>query len=471
MDPSRIPPSSETDDDIIELTDIVEKGSVPPAPGDSGDGDSSLDSLMADLLAGSDEASATEEEDFDLDALLKASGLDDEGELADTNAAAPAGGTGASSVGAPSAAPLDSADLGDVDALLRDLVAPEQPAPPSAEGQAAAPADFGTVLQSSVERENAGQHAPAGDTGTGSEVGVDDLDSLLASIMDPETEAAPAQASAAPAPAADLGDLDDLLGEPQPASPAAGPSPEIPKKASAPATTAQRAATPSAVKAPAAEPEGDLDLDALLGEAPAPAPAKAPAPAPASIPDTRAPMEEDDDPLSGLDELLAEPEKASPVADASAEVDLGDPLLVGEADMSAPDRHEVPDGRAGRANRVSANIAAVQKKMADLAAGNGGADASAFNALRECVDDLAAEVRDLAESYASGLAAAEARISTLEAELAAGGAPAAMSGDMAQLEQRLEVVETSVEKAAAEAAARIIREEIAALLAEMGPEV
>ena len=44
------------------------------------------------------------------------------------------------------------------------------------------------------------------------------------------------------------------------------------------------------------------------------------------------------------------------------------------------------------------------------------------------------------------------------------------SEDMARLEERVDAMEASGEKAAAEAAARVIREEIAALLAETGPE-
>lgn len=467
MDPSRNPPSSEVEDDIIDLTDIVEKGTVPPEPGDTGGGDNALESLMADLLTGSDEAPPTEEEDFDLDALLKASGLNDEGGTAETNTAAPSPAGAGSAVASPDSS-LDSSDMGDVDALLRDLVAPEQPASPTAEAPpAASHADFGELLQSSMDREAAPQQAaaPAGGAGAESEVDVEDLDSLLASIMDPETEAAPPQASPAPfaAPAPDLGDLeglDDLLGEPQPdavqaASPSAGPAPKSSGQASSPAPGAKR---PAAAKAPVAEPKAD-DLDALFGEAPA----SAHAPASAPVPDTSARAGEDEDPLSGLDELLAKSESTPSAAGAPEEVDLGDPLLVGEADLPAPDG----DARQHRASAVSANIAAMRQKMADAAAGG---DASAFDALRKCVDDLAAEVRDLAESYASGLAAAEARISALEAELAAGGPPTAMSEDMARLEQRLETLENSGEKAAAEAAARVIREEIAALLAEMGAE-
>ncbi|MCH5276852.1 MAG: hypothetical protein J1E80_03340 [Desulfovibrionaceae bacterium] len=485
MDPSRTSPSSEVEDDIIELTDIVEKGSIPSAPGGSGDEDTGLESLMADLLAESDDAPAREEEDFDLDALLKASGLDDDGSLNETGAAAPAA---PSSAGAPGAAALDSADMSDMDALLRDLVAPEQPNSPAAKAESAPDADFGALLQASVEHGDKSQQAPAG---AGSEVDADDLDSLLTSIMEPESADTPAQSSAAPASrqraavarpadtpaqssaapavdaAADLGDLDDLLGDPQPdaprpAAPPAAPAPEIPKQNSARAAAAKQPTPPPAVEAPAVKPAAgstdELDLDALLGEAPVKTPASA------SVPETPS-MEEDDDPLSGLDELLASADDGGP--GGPAEEDLGDPLLVGKAEAAVP----AQDGMAGRARTVSAHIAATQKNMADLAAGNGGADTASLSDLRDRVDELAAELRELAESYASGLAAAEARISALEAELASGGAPAAMSGDMAQLEQRLKAVETAGEKVAAEAAARVIREEIAALLTEMGPEL
>ena len=70
MDPSRTPPSSEADDDIIELTDIVEKGAVPAASGDAGAGDNPLESQMADLLAETGKGPVSGEDAFDLDSLL-----------------------------------------------------------------------------------------------------------------------------------------------------------------------------------------------------------------------------------------------------------------------------------------------------------------------------------------------------------------------------------------------------------------
>ena len=60
-------PAPSPDEDIIELTDIVEKGAVP-APQAQNDGKNELTEHMADLRAKPDEK--PEEDDLDLDALL-----------------------------------------------------------------------------------------------------------------------------------------------------------------------------------------------------------------------------------------------------------------------------------------------------------------------------------------------------------------------------------------------------------------
>ncbi len=527
MDPSRTTPSPE-DDDIIELTDIVEKGVVPVASGDAGDGDNPLESQMADLLAGTGKAPASDEDTFDLDSLLKASGLNDEGELAEpkTSTAPPVVAPDeAAARETPADEELDMPDMGEVDALLRDLVAPEQPeVSESAPDTASTPAaDFEAVLQTSVERERTVREAGENGAAAEPEVDVDDLDSLLDSIMNPGTmPAAPSEASGASnaEESADLADLDALLNaaqadDAQPALKTVAPAPDTP--AQSPVSTGE-AGLPEAssnAEAPAAGIGDDFDLDALLGAACAEmtdessAPAGAEAPLPDSGPHAGAEVEAGEDPLSGLDALFtaAGSEEADAGADLPLESDLGDPLLVGEADRSEQDLGSLV---LGSLDALSADIAAMQERINEVADGNGGPDSSAFDALRERVDDLTAEVRDLAERHANGLAAAEARISALEAELAAQGARTAMpldlppegsafrtglaaliresvarelqedehmppyaesmSEDMARLEKRVDAMEASGEKAAAEAAARVIREEIAALLAEMGPE-
>lgn len=295
----------------------------------------------------------------------------------------------------------------------------------------------------------------------------------------------------------------------------AAPAPEAPVLSPVSAVEAELPEISSDVEPPAVDMEDDFDLDALLGAARAEmtdesaAPAATEAPLPGSGSDAGTEAEAGEDPLSGLDDLFAatESEETATGADLPLASDLDDPLLVGEAERPEPDLSALV---LSSLDALAADIAAMQEKINEVADGNGGPDSSAFDAVRERVDDLTAEVRDLAERHADGLAAAEARISALEAELAAQGARTvtplelpsegsafrtelaalirevvvrelqegehvppyaeSMSEDMARLEERVDAMEASGEKAAAEAAARVIREEIAALLAETGPE-
>lgn len=574
MDLSHAPQSSEPDDDIIDLTDIVEKGAVPATPVEAGGGENPLEAQMADLLAGSGKVPVADEDEFDLDALLKASGLDEEG---DVSPQAPAEDVSPVAAGhaAPADEDMDMPDMGEVDALLRDLVAPEQPdASAPAEGVAstgaqsapeASPADFETVLQANMtavevtesEKSTAIEKitevteltasTPAAPTGE-DEVDVDDLDSLLDSIMNPDTaapaeplssppapaegEASPAtDASALPEEGADLADLDALLDAARESEGADDVAPAVVDSETPPSE-------------PAADDE--FDLDALLSEARTEMMEEPAAPSAPEAPS----VHENEAPVGELDALFETGEEATDEAgaDLPLETDLGDPLLVGEA---APRL----DGDFGAAvldslDALAADIAAMQEKINAASEAGNGPDMASFDALRERVEDVTAEIHDMAERHASGLAAAEARISDLEAELAASSAvgvrlddmaaevhrlaeghmgglasteariaaleaelaaqrarsvaplefPAAdspfraellvfirevmarewqegehmppyaenMSEDMVRLEDRVAAVEAKGEKAAAEAAARVIREEIAALIAEMG---
>ncbi|MBS5049702.1 MAG: hypothetical protein KHZ29_07450 [Desulfovibrionaceae bacterium] len=541
MDPSRTPPSSEADDDIIELTDIVEKGAVPAASGDAGAGDNPLESQMADLLAETGKGPVSGEDAFDLDSLLKASGLNDGGELAEAKTAGVSSDAASAEVAgreAPSDEESDMPDMGEVDALLRDLVAPEQPEVPASDSvpdaASASTTDFEAVLQASAERENTVQDTDESGAAAEPEVDVDDLDSLLDSIMNPGTvTTVPSEAGASDMEeTAEIADLDALLNAAQAddahaklsvtsseaaesALKTAAPAPEAPVLSPVSAVEAELPEISSDVEPPAVDMEDDFDLDALLGAARAEmtdesaAPAATEAPLPGSGSDAGTEAEAGEDPLSGLDDLFAatESEETATGADLPLASDLDDPLLVGEAERPEPDLSALV---LSSLDALAADIAAMQEKINEVADGNGGPDSSAFDAVRERVDDLTAEVRDLAERHADGLAAAEARISALEAELAAQGARTvtplelppegsafrtelaalirevvvrelqegehvppyaeSMSEDMARLEERVDAMEASGEKAAAEAAARVIREEIAALLAETGPE-
>lgn len=638
MDRPHAPLSSDADDDIIELTDIVEKGSVPEASAAGGAAENPLEAQMADLLAGTGKTPAPDEDEFDLDALLQATGLDEEGGKSGEGekAAAPADGVGDEN--------MDMPDMGEVDALLRDLVAPEQPEAPAAQSApapetsaaSAAPQGSGTddvddldallasldAPQAPPESRDAGVESAAGTeppafsavleetvssapvaaggvpaaAAAEPEVDVDDLDSLLDSIMNPDpdpqekavgTESAAAAQTPQIEDEVELSELDALLhsaegGAPsaalssEPASesalevgefaepevsaePAAVSTPAAPEVSSSPeefvAASRGAASVEEVMAAAPAEEDGD-DLDALLNAAQAEMAVGLPDEAVvAPLPVTGEPELDEDDPLSGLDELLAtagreaQADSAAPFAepeaflqdvapDVSQEVsqevpqtaaqdeveefpldqDLGDPLLVGE---------EQPDTDLGAVvlsslDALAADIAAMQEKL--NATVNSGPDQETIQGLQATLNDLQdrmddaqdrledaqAEMRDLADSHARGLAAAEARISALEAELAerrahdeaplvmppAGSAfreelaavvreimegelqageyvpPYAenMANDIIRLEDRVSTMEMNGEKAAAEAAAKVIREEIAALAAEMGQD-
>lgn len=263
---------AETDEEIIDLTELIEKGEapaavVPPAEGTKEDisvhmqslndgqarqGDAEIDALLAQMEAGDEQPvppppaarAAAPEHKVDPHEELDMSGMVEVDKLLDTLDIPPQ-----PHERGPDAA--QDADPGDLDNAVDDLLnamsgsAPRKPAPASAQEP-----DVHDLLAAASPQPEEPNFA-------------DDLDALLASAEAP----APAEASA-PAPQArenpDLtADLDSLL---------AGLDAEQAQPATAESALGQPAASPAASEpAPEKEPDLEMDLDALLASVDAPA--------------------------------------------------------------------------------------------------------------------------------------------------------------------------------------------------------
>lgn len=263
---------AETDEEIIDLTELIEKGEapaavVPPAEsvkedisvhmqslndGQARQGDAEIDALLAQMEAGDEQPvppppaarAAAPEHKVDPHEELDMSGMVEVDKLLDTLDIPPQ-----PHERGPDAA--QDADPGDLDNAVDDLLnamsgsAPRKPAPASAQEP-----DVHDLLAAASPQPEEPNFA-------------DDLDALLASAEAP----APAEASA-PAPQArenpDLtADLDSLL---------AGLDAEQAQPATAESALGQPAASPAASEpAPEKEPDLEMDLDALLASVDAPA--------------------------------------------------------------------------------------------------------------------------------------------------------------------------------------------------------
>ena len=271
---------AETDEEIIDLTELIEKGEapaavVPPAEsvkedisvhmqslndGQARQGDAEIDALLAQMEAGDEQPvppppaarAAAPEHKVDPHEELDMSGMVEVDKLLDTLDIPPQ-----PHERGPDAA--QDADPGDLDNAVDDLLnamsgsAPRKPASESAQEP-----DVHDLLAAASPQPEEPNFA-------------DDLDALLASAEAPapaEASApAPAEASA-PAPQArenpDLtADLDSLL---------AGLDAEQAQPATAESALGQPAASPAASEpAPEKEPDLEMDLDALLASVDAPA--------------------------------------------------------------------------------------------------------------------------------------------------------------------------------------------------------
>lgn len=484
------------DEDIIELTDIIEKGTAPQAqPGSDaasfekeledlfsdGGGLESLkgfDSLDADIpppvpadsavslpddgmdvgMDASPDASPDASMDADIDALLNSIGdLPDTPEPAPAPRPAPATAAhnDAEEATSMSAKPVSSTpsaitgrpvdpdeelrmpDMTDVDALLGDLGAPTA--------------------------------ADLTSGGAGRTMGDDDIDDLIAGLdaKAPATPAAPAPEQAAPQKPADMVDvadldalLEDMLGSGPKAAPAPEPAPAAPEELDPfEAALAASAAQPSA--APPDEPPADGDpFEAALAAAATAAAIAAPeSPRPAP--------------------------KAAPVAAAAEAAGESSDISMTAA---APDAGDTPAGYAARIEALEGSLAALAERNDEERAAREALETrlSAIESLADAApslseDNLAALLEPLLaredgpfapllERVRAALAEdLEARIEEHLAPLRdrAEAAPQAEGVTQADLDMMAADLRTALlaetDKAAASAAARIIREEIAAL--------
>ena len=493
------------DEDIIELTDIIEKGTAPQAqPGSDavsfekeledlfsdGGGLESLkgfDSLDADIPppVPADSAASSPDDgmdaspnagpgagmdasmDADIDALLNSIGdLPDTPEPAPAPRPAPATAAhnDAEEATSMSAKPVSSTpsaitgrpvdpdeelrmpDMTDVDALLGDLGAPSA--------------------------------ADLASSGAGRTMGDDDIDDLIAGL-DAKAPAAPAASAppasteqAAPQKPADMVDvadldalLEDMLGSGPKAAPAPEPAPAAPEELDPfEAALAASAAQPSA--APPDEPPADGDpFEAALAAAATAAAIAAP-----------------------------ESPKPAPVA-AAAQAPGGPPDISMAGDVpevldvpGTPDAGDTPAGYAARIEALEGSLAALAERNDEERAAREALETrlSAIESLADAApslseDNLAALLEPLLaredgpfapllERVRAALAEdLEARIEEHLAPLRdrAEAAPQAEGVTQADLDMMAADLRTALlaetDKAAAAAAARIIREEIAAL--------
>lgn len=273
---------AETDEEIIDLTELIEKGdaagAVPPPEKVKEEISSHMQSL--------NDAPA-QQDDAEIDALLAQMEANDDGpgaQLSPEQAAAP-------SHKVDPHEKLDMSGMGDVDKLLSTLDIPPQPRERDAEAaQKAAPMDLDSAVDDLLNSMNGSAPKPESEAAPdvadllaaasqpGEQNFTDDLDALLAS--DPAAPAAtPAPEPEAPAPAAvpsadpapDLtDDLDNLLADldlkqDAPATPAQAAPVSAPETETAPEAAPK--AEPQAQAAPqenTTDTDIEMDLDALL---------------------------------------------------------------------------------------------------------------------------------------------------------------------------------------------------------------
>ncbi len=473
--PNTAPPA---DDDILELTDVVAPGNPLPKEAPKAQASPVGDpSLGADFGA-------------DLDALLDSLG-------AESQVAAPAPQSGQTPIPAPIADPtladhtvdpneeLKLPELSDIDLLLQELGVSEAAAPAAAPA-APAPAKAQPVL--------------------------DDLpDDLAAMISEAAPKAPPAEAkavAAAPQPAAAQpvpDDLpDDLAAMISEAAPKAAPAITIaaappPKPASPSALDGLpddlaamiNEAAPKAAPEPAPEPEAasgndgiDLnELDALLDDMLATAPSPGPAPAengaaaaPRPEPQAAPAPAMEPEPISAAPESAASGVMAAALAARldALEKELEDLRTEREAALQAvpqaepqpaqdaPDLDALLEEKlipiAASSSETATRLDALEKDLGDLRA----AQESAVQAAPQTEEDAP----DLEALLEEKLAALTAPGSPLMETLAASVTERVLAAFAATEEQEDAPLRQALDKSAAAAAAKVIREEIAALLQE-----
>ncbi len=491
MAPKKIVPKGT--DDIIELTDIVEQGKLPPEDTGAGLTDASfedeLDSMLADVpelsaakkevaaspgfgvsgdqpppVAASSSASVDSDEFADLDSLLE--GLDD-----DLAAAAPP---------APKAAP--AAPAGDVLLDVDDLLA---------EAGAADKTDFITAVASDDAADN-----------EQTDVDVDDFLAEFADMEAPLAEvAAPASIDGATV------DADELLAELQGAI-----EPEVEDddilaelKSVMGDGEAETAAAPEAAVPEAAAPEADPFEAAMAATAPASKPvapvadpfesaiaAAAATPDPFAAAIAAASPEVDPFEAAAVAAAAApepDPFEAAMAANAPVDEDLDAMVAdVGQEEAAAPEavapEVAAPESPAEEDALAAEDLQQLDALLDDILQPGAAAAAEvdedlpgeeeAVPAEAEPAPQAAAFSEEIFEPAEPAVAAAFLDMAALTAELLAEDGPLlATVRDLVQqdMEARLAVLEErlarNLDQAAAQAAARIIREEIAVLAQDL----
>lgn len=520
-------PGTPDDDDILDLTEIVDSGNANPAPASSA-------ANTVDDLPGLDDDSIGADFGADLDALLDSLTAD----AAAGSAPAPKAQPPAPSPAAPIAAPIENptpvehtvdpdetlpgAETSDIDSLLAELGVTDSvsvnAAPKAAPEPAPAPAP----------------EQPAADVGGNI---LDDLpDDLMAMIGEiPQTQAAPAQAVAEEIPAVSFEEPVDVLPAEAPAAmPVEAPvaamdEPLDTAVAEAPAAPsisiasapAQQIPTPEpapvAAPAPAPQPAmGEPLTEIATAAAPevesvAPAEAPAPATAPAAAADPMDSAGEED--LSGhdtidlneldalLDDMLATAPASRPVDPPVPAAPPAAPQAVAEpaapAPVAAPPAEQP---QAAQNISIEPRLSALEAAFAIMRAetGQSAPETDEADATGERLDTLDARLSALEAAFAAMRAKEEAKeaeaaeampeeepapdIAATVDDLFLPGSPlmervvgavcAALTGtgaDASGMENPGALFRADLEKMTAAAAARVIREEIGAL-AELSEE-
>ncbi len=448
-------------DDIIELTDIIEKGTVPAAA-DAVDFDKELEDLFADSdieaaisnLSLPDEApspakAAVQEPadtglDSDIDAFLDA--LDGPGHAAPENVAPKLAQPTPTPGGRPvnpdeqlqmpdmsdmdslleqldapaatkSAGNIEDLDAGDLDALLDDILggAPASPKaatmtpPPATEAEPAPMSldDLDALLDAPVAPAAPAAPEPAAERAPGTAtMSLDDIDALFDAPVAPAAPATPEPASepASGTAAMRLDDIDALFDAP--VAPAAPAAPE-----------------PASEPTPGTATMSLDDIDALLDAPVAPSAPAAPEPAAEPTPGTAAMSLDDIDALLDAAPRPPAPEEAMPAHDTAAE----------ETVIAAmpPVQEEPVAALAAETMAVAAAATAMapQEPVISPASGPMSApvmDANALEGLLSRLQALEDEVAGLRATVVHGnevTAGLEERLAALDAESAVAASP------------------------------------------------
>ncbi len=448
-------------DDIIELTDIIEKGTVPAAA-DAVDFDKELEDLFADSdieaaisnLSLPDEApspakAAVQEPadtglDSDIDAFLDA--LDGPGHAAPENVAPKLAQPTPTPGGRPvnpdeqlqmpdmsdmdslleqldapaatkSAGNIEDLDAGDLDALLDDILggAPASPKaatmtpPPATEAEPAPMSldDLDALLDAPVAPAAPAAPEPAAERAPGTAtMSLDDIDALFDAPVAPAAPATPEPASepASGTATMNLDDIDALFDAPvAPAAPAA------PEPASEP-TTGTAAMSLD-------------DIDALLDAPVAPAAPVAPEPTAEPVSGTATMSLDDIDALLDAAPMPPAPEEAMPAHDTAAEETVIAAMPpVQEEPVAAPAAETM-------AVAAAATAMAPQEPVISPASGPMSApvmDANALEGLLSRLQALEDEVAGLRATVVHGnevTAGLEERLAALDADSAVATSP------------------------------------------------